>query len=309
MEKIILVTPINKEPVIDELEVNLDFGALEEGIPLPIPGQPSEPVVEKEKKRKSSNNRRINTDTGNNDSSIETEPYADKYIETNAKLKEAITQIDINLNALQKDINQIRSSRTLKRKYDYISMLQGAMGQFIGTKVTAIRELNNTITKCNELELRRAKDLKTAEANQNDDKALMDMYNAFIHTPVSAGMTLGSNMQDISTNALPIINTAVGDDDIGYQNYMNNLNPSQKLMMYENDPDVQQVVMYDESTGAKWFEIMNVRTNQIIPGVDKHDMMFMEDTVLDLNNGIAKNLNLGETYPIITVGNSVINTY
>lgn len=316
MEKIVLVTPLNNnnQQGVD-FEVNLDFGDLMgDGEALPMPGQEGAPddKSQKTKKRRTTSASRINTSTGESNVSSDTEPYALKYSETDARLKESIAQIDMSLGLLQQDISQIRNSRTLKRKYDYLSMMQGTMGQFINTKVSAIRELNNTITKCNELELKRAKDLKAAEATKNDDKAIMDMYNAFIHTPVSSGMSLNPGMTDIpasSLSSLSSINTAVNDDEVGYQNYMNNLSPSQKLMMYENDPDVQQVVMYDESTGARWFEIMNLRTNQVIPGADKHDMMFMEDTVLDLNNGIAKNLNLGETYPIITVGNSVINTY
>ena len=311
MEKIVLVTPVNDQQDVD-FSVNLDFGDLTgDGEALPMPGQETttEDKSQKTKKRRTTAPSRINTSTGESDSSADNEPYALKYSETDARLKESIAQIDMSLGLLQQDISQIRNSRTLKRKYDYLSMMQGTMGQFINTKVSAIRELNNTITKCNELELKRAKDLKAAEATKNDDKAIMDMYNAFIHTPVSTGMALSPGMTDIPASALSSINTAVNDDEAGYQNYMNNLNPSQKLMMYENDPDVQQVVMYDESTGARWFEIMNLRTNQVIPGADKHDMMFMEDTVLDFNNGIAKNLNLGETYPIITVGNSVINTY
>lgn len=309
-ELVRLIVPIEKQEQSDMSAANLNFGTLvNNGDILPTVTQSA--PEETNKRKKTTTRRKINTDTGERDSEFsENEPYAKQYAETTGKLKEAIAQVDMSLNELQSDVNQIRSSRTLKKKYDYLAMMEGTMGQFINTKVTALREINNTITKCNELELRRAKDLKMAETQQNDDKTIMDMYNAFIHTPVSSGMTLGANMQDISTNNIPI-NTSYGGDaeDVGYQNYMNNLNPAQKLMMYENDPDVKQVVMYDEASGARWFEIMNTRTNEIIPGADKHDMMFMEDTILDLNNDIAKNLNLGETYPIVRVGNSVVNNY
>lgn len=311
---ITLMVPIEKEKSEKSDtsgSINLNFGSLvNDGSVLPTIDESTQ--EEPKRKKKNNTRRKINTDTGEESSSTfsETEPYTKQYVETTAKLKEAIAQVDMSLGELQSDVNLIRSSRTLKKKYDYIAMMQGTMGQFINTKVTALREINNTITKCNELELRRAKDLKMAESQQNDDKTIMDMYNAFIHTPVSTGMSLGPNMQDVSMNNIPI-NTSYGNDadEIGYQNYLNNLNPAQKLMMYENDPDVKQVVMYDESTGARWFEIMNMRTNEIIQGADKHDMMFMEDTVLDLNNDIAKNLNMGETYPIVRVGNSVVNNY
>lgn len=293
------------------IKTNINFGALiTEGVTLPTVDDPA--PAEQPKKKRTYTKRKINTDTGESSSNSNDVPYESKYEENTAMLKTAAMQADLALADLQNDIKQIRSSRTLKKKYDYLAMMQGTVGQFINTKITAVRELNNTITKCNELELRRARDLKMAEQqNQNDDKAIMDMYNAFIHTPVSSGMTLGGvSMQDLTTQNNININTSTGmDDESGFDNYMNTLNPAQKLMMYENDPDVKQVVMYDEGSGSRWFEIMNTRTGEVIQGADKHDMMFMEDTVLDLNNDIAKNLNLGETYPIVRVGNSVVNIY
>ena len=310
-----MVVPVQKEEEPTDMGVNLNFGSLvgdgKGSLPLPDPSisLSLEEEDTSKKRKRSTSRRRINTSTGEEASSSDSEPYINQFNETNAMLRTAIVQADASLADLQSDIKQIRNSRTLRKKYDYLSMMQGTVGQFINTKVTAIREMNNVISKSNELELRRARDLKAAESAQNDDKTIMDMYNAFIHTPVSAGMTLGPNMQDISAGNVPAINTALPDEDMGYQNYLNNLNPAEKLMMYENDPDVQQVVMYDESTGARWFEIMNLRTNEIIQGADKHDNMFLEDVVFDDRNGIAKNLNLNETYPIIRVGNSVVNNY
>ena len=37
--------------------------------------------------------------------------------------------------------------------------------------------------------------------------------------------------------------------------------------------------------------------------------MFMEDTTIDIKNKIARNLNLNESYPLIIVGDSVLNEY
>ena len=130
--------------------------------------------------------------------------------------------------------------------------------------------------------------------------------------PTSTGMMpLGPSLQNISTSGAPGVNivTNRGGADAGFDDYMSRMSPAQKLMMYEDDPDVKQVVMYDESSGSKWFEIMNVRTGEVIEGVNKHDMMFMEDTQLDLDNNIARNINIGESYPIIRVGKSVMNNY
>ena len=56
-------------------------------------------------------------------------------------------------------------------------------------------------------------------------------------------------------------------------------------------------------------EVMNTRTGEVIKNADKHGSIIMDDTVLDLNNNIAKNINIGESYPIVRVGKSVMDTY
>lgn len=307
----------------ENVKIGMDFSYFQENKSvLPIPDEiptVTEPEDIKKKttrKRKSTSN--INTENtghGNIDGDLDmlqsNESYAKTYDETNNMLKGTIAQIETSMNAMQVDVQQIRSSRTLKRKYDYLSMMQNTMGQYIGNKVSAIRELNSSITKSNELDLKRMKELKLSQSKENDDKTIMDMYNAYISTPVSAGLQLGPTLQELSVqnSGLGMGASNIQAANSGYDAYMNNLNSAQILMMYEDDPDVQQVVMYEESTGACWFEVMNTRTNEIIKGADKHDPMFIEDTTLDLNNGIARNINLGETYPIVMVGSSVVDTY
>ena len=90
----------------------------------------------------------------------QTEPYMNKYQETNALLKTAITQIDIGLGEMQQDLSLLRNNKTLRNKYQSMSMIQGNMGSFLGNKISAIKELNSVISKCNDLELKRAKELK-----------------------------------------------------------------------------------------------------------------------------------------------------
>ena len=313
-----IFTPISDED--SGLEFSpIDFSKMNKKLDLQdtampdVEGMTIAEVQEKASKKKRTSTAGVVTNKKNESSDPNNEPFAKKYEETTGMLRGAIAQVDMTLAELQGDVRQIRASKTLKRTYDYLSMMQGTMGQFINTKVTALRELNNTITKCNELEMKRAKDLQAMkDAQANDDKAMMDLYNAFISMPTSTGMMpLGPSLQNISTSGAPGVNivTNRGGADAGFDDYMSRMSPAQKLMMYEDDPDVKQVVMYDESSGSKWFEIMNVRTGEVIEGVNKHDMMFMEDTQLDLDNNIARNINIGESYPIIRVGKSVLNNY
>lgn len=239
-------------------------------------------------------------------------PYEEKYKETNNVLKGAIFQLDQGIEEINADINYIRSSKTLKRKYDYLGVLQGTKGSYINTKITAARELNNTITKCNELELKRVKELHLAD-KVDDDKAILDTYNAFINTPVGTNYSaLGPTTTQMTINDSGSIipaTIASSNVDMGYQNYLNNPTSIQHMMQLESNPNVQQVVVYNQATGAKSFEIMDMSTGEVLQNVEKNDVMFLEDTTIDVRNRIAKNINLNETYPLIIVGSKNFDEY
>lgn len=255
----------------------------------------------------------------------QTEPYMDKYQETNAILKSAIAQIDIGLQDMQSDLMMLRSNKTLRNKYQQMSMIQGSMGNYLGNKIAAARELNNTITKCNELELKRAKDLKELE-NQDDDKRIMDLYNAMVSMPVGgqAGMMngfsnpLGPNTFEMTYAGNPnsptpnIVTSIEGqpENDIGYRNYIQNKTPAQNMMMLDSNPNIQQVVVHNRATGQSYFEIMDMSTMTPVPNTDKYDNSFLEDTHMDFINNIATNVNIGESYPIIQIGGDpILNEY
>ena len=98
--------------------------------------------------------------------------------------------------------------------------------------------------------------------------------------------------------------------DQAYLNYMGNLTPEQNLMLYEQNPNVKQVVVFDHSTGNKFFQYMDMSTGQVIPNLPTYDQDFMADTTLDLAKGVAKNLNLNETFPIVQINqDSIKNEY
>lgn len=284
---------------------------------LSVPLHVEEVEPPKKKRNTKSSLGAVVTEKDNDTKSPDEIPYEEKYKETTGMLKAAVSQLDMNLAEMQHDVNQIRASKTLKRKYDYLSAMQGTIGQFINTKVSALREINSTISKCNDLELRRRKELNLAENDKDSDRAIMDMYNAFISMP-SGGMSggapvsqnpLGPTVSQITMGGVAAPITADVNEDIGMKNYIDNMNPAQRLCLYENDPNVQQVIIFDNATGAKRFEVMNLATKEIIPNVDKRDMMFMDDVVLDLQAGVGRNINLNETYPIIEVGERMSDVY
>lgn len=240
------------------------------------------------------------------------EPYEKKYQETNNVLRSAIAQVDASLTEVQGDIQDIRSSRVIKNKYQYLSLLQGSVGSLIANKISAARELNNTISKCNDMELKRYKEIRVANAAMNEqdsDQKVMEMYKAFVSTPVSSNPFPEINQMSVGAVPMPTPPVSIGNVDDAYANYVNNLTPQQNSMYIENNPNIKQVVVYNQETGARYFDVIDMTTGQSIPNTEKHDAMFLEDVDIDLKNNIARNVNIGETYPLVKVGQPLMNEY
>ena len=250
-----------------------------------------------------------------NNSTIQTYQY------TSRLLGETLEQVDMVASEIKEEMDNIRLSRTMKGKYNYLTNLTDNLATLLNTKASVIKEINNTITKSNELDYRREKDRKDAEGNANDDKYIMDMYNAFIKntssgytpnlgpTPTQAAMP-GNNIVMAETPSYYVDNQGNNQPiEPGYVNYLNNLTPEQNSMFYENDPNVKTVVLYDAATGERSFQVMNIATGKIVPNVTTLDNRFLDDTTLDLKSRIAKNNNLRESFPIVFKNEAVLDQY
>ena len=244
--------------------------------------------------------------------------YLETYNETNSMLRAAINQADYLNQEIMNQVDEIKGSKTLKNKYNYLSDLISASGSMISTKVSAIREMNSSITKSHDLELKRMKEMKVNEAEVNDDKYIQDIYSAFISMPRGSVAPLPTTDQitfaDSNNIKVPIMmnNGMVGaaSGDPSFDNYMRNLTPTQNAMLLEQNQNVKSVVVYDAATGNRWFDVIDVTTGQSVPNVERKDPMFLEDTTLDVKNGVARNTNLDETYPLVVLNkNDVISEY
>ena len=241
------------------------------------------------------------------------------YNETNALLHETLRQIDAVNGELVQEFNAVRHNRTLKNKYGVLTGLSENIGAMIGNRISTIKEINNCITKANDMDYKKRKDIEAAQATMNDDKYISDIYQAFMQNPQNSAPQYQMPMIDPAIMGSGIVRANMTPDminnpgqpimDAGYLNYVANMTPEQNMMRYENNPDVKQVVVYDAQSGAKFFQIMNVRTGEVIPNVPVYDQMFMEDTTLDLKTRIAKNLNLNETFPIIVLNDNIVSQY
>ena len=233
-----------------------------------------------------------------NENTVKEESYKDGYEETNNVLKSAIVELDNTSAEIDKDIAAVRTAKTLKNKYDYISSLVGTKCNIIQSKIAAAREINNSTTKAYDLELKKAKEMKLNAEDVSDEKKIMDMYNSMISMPYGN-----------STPILPVTNTGMYDSNInriedtgvdqGYINYQQNLTPEQNFYRHETDPNVKEVVLYDPETGMRKFAFLNMVTKQEVPNMPVMDPGLMDEFTLDTARGIAKSSNLGMSFPIV----------
>ena len=246
-----------------------------------------------------------------NQADVVTMPTLSTYDENLAILKNTVGELEVLAMEFKSDLDQVRTSRALKGKHQYASLIGQNLLATMNAKIAAVREMDNIVKSANELDYKMAKDRREMEAaNANDDKKIMDLYSAFISAPYGSNQITASQqnlLTNTGINVMPALPGSVANADAMYQNYLNNMTPEQNLMRLETNPNIKEVVVYNQSTGEKRFDIIDMSTGQSVPNVPRKGNIFLEDTTIDPTRGIARNINLGETYPLIVTGELVNN--
>ena len=319
-------TPPPEEPIIKSSPLGLNVTVVKDDeVPsdmiLTIPEDTVEVTPAKKRGRPRKGDHPIRPSDADNNTTVEDPSAMYTYAATTMMLHDIVGQLDMLASEIKSEMDDIRLSRTAHNKYNNLIGLSTALGKILETKVSAISQINSAISKANDLDYKREKDRKSIEANQGmDDKRLMDLYQSFVANPMGIEnnvMSLGPTAMQTSIGNSPIIRSDVpdytppanGPADLGYLNYLSNMTPEQNLMFYENNPNVQTCVIYDASTGNKFFQVMDVSTGQAVPNVQALDNRFMEDTFIDLKSKTASNNNLHQTYPVIVINEGVASQY
>ena len=269
-------------------------------------------------KRKSINSNEINKDevSSRKLNPLESNaPYIDSYKENMKELKNTITGIDVMVTQIHRDLQMVRASKTLKRKYDYICQLSDTESGLVGNRISAIREINNAITNAHRLEITRAKETNSVD-NQDDDKAIFDMYNAYVNTPFGAVPgapvmpNLGNIVQSPSLNAIPINSSMeVDSGDAGYNDFLANPSPEMTATRMEQNPNIKQVVVWNKDTDEKYFDVIDISTGQSIPDAVRPGTFLLQDMQIDERNQCARNIKMNITYPLVIVGTGRLSEY
>jgi len=238
-------------------------------------------------------------------------PYQMAYAETNAQLDEAIQQLNMLGGEMMADLQMVRSSKTLKNKFNIVNDMTENAVSIINAKISAIKEKNNTINGINNLEIRRIKELKLQNSEEDDNVKIANMYHAFVNTPIGAGP--GVLAPPMQTMMMPQDNAAMPRVGIGgdeTEMWQQGLDPARNRMLLEAQGNLEIAVMYDESTGNRWYIARNPRTGEQLQNVELPDASTIYELDLSVRNGWARDSNRNTTYPLIVVnGNNSIMEY
>ena len=240
-------------------------------------------------------------------------PYISTYEGTSKQLRDTINGIDMMAAQIQSDLQAVRSSRTLKKKYDYICELSSTIGTLVSNRISAIRELNNSITNAHKLDMNRSKTVKELTDGANDDKAVMDMYNAFVNAPMGNMNTLpaGFNVPAHILNGgggIPVTPQGFTEDQM-YESFVNNPSPEMSAIAMERNPNIKIVVVYNQETQDKYFDVVDVTTGQSVPGIERPSEKLLNHMDINIREGVARNLDANLMYDLVLVGNRRIDEY
>lgn len=319
---------VKEEPATDSMSSSYGFTIIPDepdknALVVSVPSIPAEQQEQKTKRKRTAKKSDDIIRPDGSSVTVESQPTIDSYNQTSAMLEEAIREIDVIAVDLKTEMDAIKLNRNARNRTVAIGNLGETIGRLLETKISAIREINNSISKANDMDYKKAKDLRAVQAAMDsDDKNIMALYNALIHQnapAIPAGMRALPQVTqlyanpDISRSPLvradSSIDVGINPVDQGYADYLANATPEQNAMYYENDPNVQTVVVFDHANGRKFFQVMNVMTGQPIDNVPVPDIRFMDDTYLDLKTMTAKNSNLNITYPIVEINKGITSEY
>lgn len=229
-------------------------------------------------------------------------PYFKTYTVPTQILTQTVMQIEDLTKKIEDDLAMVRRAPNMRGKYTYICNLSDTLGNLYSNKIQAAREIANGITNSHKLELAKVKELKVGE-QESDEKRLMDYFNAFMHTPMASVPMAARPVPPEALNSLnPNSPSSISGDDSGYNQFLSNLSPEENAILQEGNPHIQTILVYDQSTNNKWFEIIDDRTGEPVPNMPLPPEFIAKGCTIDINNGVARNADINKTYKLKLVG-------
>lgn len=252
-----------------------------------------------------------------------------KYGPQVAMIASIIAQSDQMLGEISEELDKYREKPSYggRSRNLVMSNLQSTRIGALNAKISAVRELVMMRNKINDLTMQNRKmEIAAGMDEQNSDKAVMDAYYAIVNAsryglpPINQPLHPSSINTGVNLQGTPIATSTIGSpapivtaDGVSApltesQAFTpQNLTPIQQRMVLEKNPNIKTVVVYNQSTGSKRFDIVDVSTGMSIPGVQRPAPFLLDDMKPDLRNGIASNSNTNMSFPLVIEGTRAVD--
>jgi hypothetical protein len=275
------------------------------------------PVKPKKKKTKEDEDSTTTTESTaltNSKEIVENTVYADAYTDTNNMTLNIIAQSDELLRECKEDLDYIRSQRAMKGKYHYINATMASMSSLLSTKLAAIKEINSNIKVANDMEYRRFKDMNANQVTMDDNQAVMNAYSAFISPPIGAPAYQLPGTTNLTGGLAGVVRAdytgEVKDQmDAGFQNYLANMTPEEKIMMNDSTNSMEECIEYDEATGARRLVWYDNATGKPVPGMPASTNLALEEYTIDPISKTAKNMHIADVKNVKIVNSGAIDRF
>lgn len=252
-----------------------------------------------------------------------------KYEAQVAMIADVVTQTNQMISELNSELQKYQEKPGYggKSRNLAINNLHNTRLGLLNTKLTAARDLTYLRNKINDLVMQDRKMSKDEGLDDTGDKAVMDAYYALVNAskyglpqiapPLHpASINTGVNLQGAPINTatigssapiIPADGSAPIVPAVNQYGLTPGMNPIQQKMILEKNPNVKTVVVYNQSTGSKRFDIVDVSTGMSIPGVQRPAPFLLDDMKPDIRNGIAANSNVNMVFPLVIEGTRAVD--
>ena len=240
----------------------------------------------------------------------------------------ALTQANEMYGLIDEELKKYRERQGYGGKSRNIAMsnLMNTQVGLINTRITAIRELTSIRNKINDLVAKHDQLMKDS-GDENSDRVIMDAYRGMLNaayynmpnmqsplhpTTLNTGKNLSGQVVPTSNigGGAPIITDDTSMPSMSVAPMMSQngaLDPVHNRMILEKNPAIKTVVVYDQSSGNKYFDVVDVNTGQSIPNVQRPGNFLLDDMRVDTRTGLATNSNANMSYPLVIIGSRAVD--
>ena len=87
------------------------------------------------------------------------------------------------------------------------------------------------------------------------------------------------------------------------------LSPEEIRMRMENNPNIMTVVKFNQSTGQRYFDVIDRTNGASIPNYPRPDAFLLDNTTIDIHTKSARNKDLDVVWPLVLIGDGDVSEY